>query len=107
MKEFANNSTNEDLIEFAKEQCEIFPEDSYMGKYLRETLKILDRILTESSEATMWISYEILLEEIKQAREEIESNKNTTSLLDYARFYNKGLDMALAILDKLIEEVEG
>ena len=29
------------LIEFAKEQCEIFPEDSYMGKYLRETLKML------------------------------------------------------------------
>ena len=30
-----------ELIEFAKEQCEIFPEDSYMGKYLRETLKML------------------------------------------------------------------
>jgi hypothetical protein len=29
------------LIEFAKEQCEIFPEDSYMGEYLRETLKML------------------------------------------------------------------
>ena len=29
------------LIKFAKEQCEIFPEDSYMGKYLRETIKIL------------------------------------------------------------------
>ena len=29
------------MIEFAKEQCEIFPEDSYMGKYLRETIKIL------------------------------------------------------------------
>lgn len=41
MKELANNSTNEDLIEFAKEQCEIFPEDSYMGEYLRETIKIL------------------------------------------------------------------
>lgn len=31
----------DNLIEFAKEQCEIFPEDSYMGKYLRETIKIL------------------------------------------------------------------
>lgn len=29
------------MIEFAKDQCEIFPEDSYMGKYLRETLKML------------------------------------------------------------------
>jgi hypothetical protein len=29
------------LIEIAKEQCEIFPEDSYMGEYLRETLKML------------------------------------------------------------------
>ena len=37
--EFAN-PTN-DMIKFAKEQCEIFPEDSYMGKYLRETLKML------------------------------------------------------------------
>lgn len=32
---------NDKLIEFAKEQCKIFPEDSYMGKYLRETLKML------------------------------------------------------------------
>ena len=31
----------DNLIEFAKEQCEIFPEDSYMGKYLRGTLKML------------------------------------------------------------------
>lgn len=31
----------DNLIEFAKEQCEIFPEDSTMGGYLRETLKIL------------------------------------------------------------------
>ena len=30
-----------DLIEFAKQQCEIFPEDSAMGWYLRETLKML------------------------------------------------------------------
>ena len=29
------------LIEFAKEQCEIFPEDSEMREYLRETLKML------------------------------------------------------------------
>ena len=46
---------NNELIEFAKDQCEIFPEDSYMGKYLRETLKILEeRTLAESSEDTMW-----------------------------------------------------
>jgi hypothetical protein len=31
----------DNLIEFAKEQYEIFPEDSYMGEYLRETLKML------------------------------------------------------------------
>lgn len=29
------------LIEFVKEQCEIFPENSYMGEYLRKTLKML------------------------------------------------------------------
>ena len=42
------NTTNEDLIEFAKDQCEIFPEDSHMGKYLRETVKILEDELTLS-----------------------------------------------------------
>ena len=31
----------DNLIEFAKEQCEIFPEDSAMGWYLRKTLKML------------------------------------------------------------------
>ena len=43
------NTTNEDLIEFAKDQCEIFPEDSHMGKYLRETVKILEDELTLSN----------------------------------------------------------
>ena len=42
------NTTNEDLIEFAKDQCEIFPEDSHMGKYLREIVKILEDELTLS-----------------------------------------------------------
>lgn len=41
-------TSNEDLIEFAKDQCEIFPEDSHMGKYLRETLKMLEDELTLS-----------------------------------------------------------
>ena len=31
----------DNLIEFAKEQCKIFPEDSAMGEYLRETIKML------------------------------------------------------------------
>ena len=38
----SNKPTNKELIEFAKEQCVIFPEDSDMGKYLRETIKILE-----------------------------------------------------------------
>ena len=55
------NSTNEDLIEFAKDQCEIFPEDSYMGKYLRGTLKMLEeRTLAESSNDVMWNSVLLL-----------------------------------------------
>ena len=55
------NSTNEDLIEFAKDQCEIFPEDSHMGKYLRETVKILEkRTLAESSNDEMWNSVLLL-----------------------------------------------
>lgn len=29
------------MIEFAKQQCEIYPEDSFMGEYLRKTIKIL------------------------------------------------------------------
>jgi hypothetical protein len=48
----------------------------------------------------------IPVERVEQAIEEIKSNKNTTSMLDCAKFYNNGLDMALVILDKLIEEVE-
>ena len=39
MRELEKQTDN--LIEFAKEQCEIFPEDSAMGKYLRETLRML------------------------------------------------------------------
>ena len=31
----------DNLIEFAKEQSVVFPEDSAMGWYLRETLKML------------------------------------------------------------------
>lgn len=49
----------------------------------------------------------VSLYKVKQAREEIESNKNTTSMLDCAKFYNNGLDKALEILDKLISESEG
>lgn len=51
MKELSDNPTNEELIEFAKEQCIIFPEDSYMGKYLRKTIEILQ---TEPSESKVW-----------------------------------------------------
>ena len=56
---------NEELIEFAKEQCVIFLEDSYMGKYLRETIKILeDRTFVEPSEDidAMWRSVSLLNE---------------------------------------------
>jgi benzoyl-CoA reductase/2-hydroxyglutaryl-CoA dehydratase subunit BcrC/BadD/HgdB len=52
---------NEELIEFAKDQCEIFPEDSYMGKYLRETIKMLEkRTLVQSSNDVMWNSVQLL-----------------------------------------------
>jgi ATP-dependent Lon protease len=42
----------DNLIEFAKEQCEIFPEDSYMGEYLRETIKMLQREPSESHDVS-------------------------------------------------------
>lgn len=85
------NTTNNELIEFAKDQCEIFPEDSYMGKYLRETLKMLKDKST-------------LLDKIKQAREEIDTDiriavkhfTNTDAVIDYV----------LDSIDELIEEVE-
>ena len=54
-------------------------------------------------------SYEVVdnnIDILKQARAEIKSNKNTTSMLDWAKFYNNGLDKALEILDKLIESEE-
>ena len=47
-----------ELIEFAKDQCEIFPEDSDMGMFLREVIKILE-------------IKAIPLDKVKQAREEI------------------------------------
>jgi hypothetical protein len=50
------------LIEFAKEQCEIFPEDSYMGEYLRETLKMLQ---TEPCEDA--VSRSQALEELEES----------------------------------------
>lgn len=39
MRELEKQTGN--LIEFAKEQSVVFPEDSEMGWYLRETIKIL------------------------------------------------------------------
>jgi benzoyl-CoA reductase/2-hydroxyglutaryl-CoA dehydratase subunit BcrC/BadD/HgdB len=55
------NTTNNELIKFAKDQCEIFPEDSYMGKYLRETIKMLEeRTLVQSSNDVMWNSVQLL-----------------------------------------------
>lgn len=54
---------NEELIKFAKEQCVIFPKDSYMGKYLRETLRMLEnQTLAESSDDVMWDSVQLLNE---------------------------------------------
>jgi hypothetical protein len=59
----------DNLIEFAKEQCEIFPEDSYMGEYLRETLKMLQAEPCEDA-----VSREDVVERAKidKAIEEIE-----------------------------------
>lgn len=145
------NTTNNELIEFAKDQCEIFPEDSYMGKYLRETIKMLEeRTLVESSNDVMWNSVLLLnrlkteycsddkveyykalslaiqsirkqmlnkldvefftdlknelLDKIKQAREEIDTDiriavkhfTNTDAVIDYV----------LDSIDELIEEEE-
>ena len=95
-------TSNEDLIEFAKDQCEIFPEDSCMGKYLRETAKILeDRVLAKSFENTMWL-YGILLEKVRRVRDEIDADvriavknfTNTDAVIDY-------------VLDSIDELIEG
>ena len=142
---------DEELIKFAKDQCEIFPEDSYMGEYLRETVKMLkERTLAESSEDTMWkcasllnelrtkycfddkIEYykalslgiesirkqildkvdmkfftdlkNELLDKIKQAREEIDTDVRTT----VKNFTNTDavIDYVLDSIDELIEEEE-
>jgi hypothetical protein len=71
----------DNLIEFAKEQCEIFPEDSYMGEYLRKTIKML-----QADEAKA-----IPLERLKDFRNEV-MNMNSIAIIQR--------------LDKLIEEVE-
>jgi hypothetical protein len=84
----------DNLIEFAKEQCKIFPEDSYMGEYLRETIKILE-------------DKTIPLDKVKQAREEMEGRlyKGTPQTTGFT-WQNLGVNMCLEILDKLIKEVE-
>ena len=85
------NVTNNELIEFAKDQCEIFPEDSYMGKYLRETIKMLEDELT-------------LSKKIKQTREEIDTDVRTT----VKHFANTDavIDYVLDSIDELIESEE-
>jgi hypothetical protein len=85
------NTTNNELIKFAKDQCEIFSEDSYMGKYLRETIKMLEDDLT-------------LLKKIKQTREEIDTDVRTT----VKHFTNTDavIDYVLDSIDELIEEEE-
>lgn len=85
------NATNNELIEFAKDQCEIFPEDSYMGKYLRETIKILEDELT-------------LSKKIKQTREEIDTDIRTT----VKNFTNTDtvIDYVLDSIDELIKSVK-
>lgn len=82
------------LIEFAKEQYEIFPEDSEMGMFLRVVVKTLE-IKT------------IPVEKIKLAREEIKEysyNLDIDSCNDNERVVD--LNDMLTILDKLIKEVE-
>lgn len=101
MKEISNNSTNEELIEWAKEQCIIFPEDACMGKYLRKTIKMLEeRKLAESFENIMWL-YGILLEKVRRAREEI----NTDVRIAVKHFTNTDtvIDYVLDTIDELIE----
>lgn len=82
---------NEELIEFAKDQCEIFPEDSYMGKYLRETIKILE-------------DKTILLDKIKQAREEIDTDVRI--VVKHCTSTNAVIDYVLDSIDDLIESEE-
>ena len=47
----------DNLIEFAKEQCEIFPENSAMGWYLRETIKMLQAEQCEDAISRMMKCY--------------------------------------------------
>jgi hypothetical protein len=128
----SDDATNEELIKFAKDQCEIFPEDSYMGKYLRETIKMLEeRALEQSSNDIMGnsvgllydlrdkcCSFEeaeyykalslaiqsIILDKIKQTREEIDTDVRTT----VKHFTNTDaiIDYVLDSIDELIEEEE-
>lgn len=89
-----NKLTNNELIEFAKDQCEIFPEDSYMGKYLRETLKMLEERTLEVSDDVMWNSVLLL------------NNLRTEYCSDDKIEYYKALSLAIQsirkqMLDKL------
>ncbi len=80
------------VIEFAKDQCEIFPEDSDMGMFLRDVIK--------TSEVKA-----IPLDRIKEAREEIKSISEV--IHDGQNHYYKDCHEikkeVLEILDRLVE----
>ena len=78
------------LIEFAKDQCEIFPEDSDMGLFLREVIKILE-------------VKSIPLDRVVQARGEIYNLVDLHSRSSKTKVEAKFNTRALKILDKLIE----
>jgi len=97
-----------ELIEFAKDQCEIFPEDSTMGLFLRDVIK--------TSEIKV-----IPLDKVKNAIAQIIDEKDF-AYADFDRYkeevlcvepdelpdddFRYGMERCLEILDKLIESEE-
>lgn len=97
-----------ELIEFAKDQCEIFPEDSTMGLFLRDVIK--------TSEIKV-----IPLDKVKKAIAQIIDEKDF-AYADFDRYkeevlcvepdelpdddFRYGMERCLDILDKLIAERE-
>ena len=85
------------LIEFAKDQYEIFPKDSELGIFLRAVVKTLE-------------IKKIPVEKIKQAREEMKACSYSLRCFNEDVFDEDeivvDLNDVLPILDKLIKEVE-
>lgn len=75
------------MIEFAKEQCEIFPEYSNMGMYLRETLKML-----QAEHCTLDDAREDFVSDVYNILDFLPTNNEANRIIDVFDRVTSGLE---------------